>query len=352
MKTMMKKVFGMMVVTLLMGLFAACGSPKSDEGSEAILPTEINFGVMQIPNDETLAISEGLFDKYFTEKGIKCNFINFDSGSDVIAALASKSIDFGVIGSSPATIALALGLDVEMIWIHEVLGEIESLAVREGSRIDSVEDLIGKKIATPVASTAHYSLLNGLKNAGIADKVEILDMQPLSIVAAWDRGDIDATYVWQPALGDILGKNGKIMFSSADVAAQGAVTSNVEVVSKKFSEKYPDLVASYIACMVEAGDIYRENPENVSEVMAKALEITPEEALTQMNGSIWLTLDEALSKNYFGTSEDKGKLAKIMKETGEFLKEQKSIEEVPSQDAFNAYVNSMYLEKAKTLLNK
>lgn len=318
---------------------------------ETKLPKEINFGVMQVPNDETLAISEGLFDKYFTEKGIKVNLINFDSGSAVITALASNSIDFGVIGSSPATIALALGLDVEMIWIHEILGEIESLAVREGSGINSVKDLAGKRVATPVASTAHYSLLNGLTNAGVANDVQILDMQAPSIVAAWERGDIDATYIWQPALGEILANDGKIILSSADVAAQGAVTSNVELVSKKFSKKYPDLVAGYIACIYEAGEIYRENPNKVAEIMAKKLEITPEEALVQMKGSMWPTFDLLLSDKYFGTSQNKGALTRIMKETGDFLKEQNSIEESPSQEAFTNFINPEYMEKAKELLN-
>ena len=76
--------------------------------------------------------------------------------------------------------------------------------------------LIGKKIATPFASTAHYSLLNALKLNGISEKdVELLDMQPADIYAAWQRGDIDAAYVWEPTLANLL-SDGKILLSSAD----------------------------------------------------------------------------------------------------------------------------------------
>lgn len=344
-----KKNLGVIIFIMLMGILTSCGESKSKEDTS--VPKEINFGIQRMPNDEMIAISNGLFDKYFTEAGIKCNFIVFDSGSAVNTALASGSIDFGLLGSSPSALALALGLDVEMIWIHEVLGEIESLAVKNDSDINELKDLVGKKVAVPVASTAHYSLLNGLKNAGIYEQVEILDMQPVNIVAAWKRGDIEAAYVWQPALGDLL-KDGKIILSSKDMAEQGVVTSNVEVVSKKFSSKYPELVAAYIACMVEASEIYREDPERAANIVAKALEITSEEALVQMKGSLWLTTEELLSEDYFGSGEKSGALATIMKETADFLEGQSSIEKAPDQEEFDLYINSKYIEEAVKILNK
>lgn len=348
MKKILGKIYPILLACLLLGTLAACGSSKEEAENSSGLPKEINFGLQQMPNDEAIAISEGLFDKYFTEKGIKCNFITFNSDA-VNAALASGDIDFGLMGSSAAAIALAVDIDVEMIWIHEVLGDIESLAIKNDSGINSLEDLVGKRVATPVASTAHYSLLHALEKAGISDKVEILDMHPADIVAAWERGDIEAAYVWQPALANLL-KDGKILLSSEDMAAQGVVTSNVEVVSKKFSEKYPDLVAAYVACLTEAADMYREDPQNAAKIVGKHLEITPEEALTQMEGAIWLTTDELLSEKYFGASENKGELTRIMKEAGDFLEEQGSIDKSPSKEAFEAYVNPVYIEKSRELL--
>ncbi len=32
-------------------------------------------------------------------------------------------------------------------------------------------------------------------------KVQIINLRPSEITAAWQRGDIDAAYVWDPALG-------------------------------------------------------------------------------------------------------------------------------------------------------
>src|SRR5688572_13737301 len=141
-------------ITAISLMGCAEGSLKENQGS-AFLPAEINFGILRVPNDETIAIAEGLFDKYFTEKDIKCNFIIFDSGVEANKALASGSIDFATMGNTNAITALSRELDVEMVWIHEVLGEIEGLAVKNGSGINEVTDLVGQRIATPFASTSH-----------------------------------------------------------------------------------------------------------------------------------------------------------------------------------------------------
>ncbi len=355
MKKFQKSIFVIFLISvLLFSLFGCSTSPGESEQENkkgAALPKQINIGILRVPNDETIARSKKIFDKYFTEKGIQCNFIVFDSGVDANKAFASGSIDFATMGDTNAIVALSRGLDVEMIWIHEVLGDVEALAVKKDSNIHRIEDLVGKKIATPFASTSHYSLLNALKNVGIEDKVELLDMQTADIVAAWQRGDIEAAYTWQPSLGELL-KDGKVLISSEDLAKQGYITANVELVRKEFAQKYPDLVASFIACLAEAGSIYRENPQEGANITAQELEIPSEKTLQQMRGSIWLTPEEQLSKEYLGTKDSIGDFVTIMKDTADFLERQGSIQEAPTQQEFNTFLNSSYIEEAIKILNK
>ena len=83
-----------------------------------------------------------------------------------------------------------------------LIGQAEALVARNGSGIEKVADLVGKKVAVPFVSTTHYSLLAALKHWGVDPQaVEILNLRPPEIAAAWQRGDIDAAYVWDPALG-------------------------------------------------------------------------------------------------------------------------------------------------------
>ena len=60
----------------------------------------------------------------------------------------------------------------------------------------------------PFVSTTHFHTLFALEQFGIAPSdVQILNMQPDAIAAAWERGDIDAAFVWDPALGRIPEKS-------------------------------------------------------------------------------------------------------------------------------------------------
>jgi taurine transport system substrate-binding protein len=339
------KITFLVLLIFLTALFlTACGNNSEQaKPSEDSLPEEINFGILRVPNDETIAMVEGYFDDYFTDQGIETNFIVFDSGAEANQALASGSIDFATMGNVNAVTSISRDLGVEMIWIHEVLGEIEALAVKEDSDIYSIEDLAGERVAVPFASTCHYVLLNALQDAGVEDQVQLLDMQTTEIVAAWQRGDVKAAYLWQPTLGEVL-KTGRVIVNSEEMAEKGYITANVEVVRTEFSNKYPELVASFITLLSEAGDIYREDPERAAEIVSQTLEITPEEALKQMRGSRWLTREEELSSEFLGTSEEAGHFAVVMKNTSDFLLEQDSIDYSPTQEEFNEYVNPEYIE--------
>lgn len=343
-KDYFKKILLLILITALAISLTGCNNDQSsNESSKKSLPEQINFGILRVPNDETIAIAEGFFDDYFTKQGIEVETRVFDSGVEANQALASGSIDFATMGNTNAITALARALNVELIWIHEVLGENEALVVKNGSGIQKVKDLVGKRIAVPFASTSHYILLNVLKEAGIEKDVQLLDMQTAEIVAAWERGDVQAAYSWQPTLAQLL-KSGHILTDSKKMAEQGYITANVAVVRKKFSDQYPKLVSNFISALTKAGNIYRNNPKKAAEIAGNELGLKTEVALHQMQGTSWKTREELLSNEFFGTKAEPGNFAKVMKDTSDFLQKQGSIEESPSQTAFNEYVNPKYIK--------
>ncbi len=92
-----------------------------------------------------------------------------------------------------------------MIAFSDVIGKAESLIAHDGSGIETVADLKGKRIGVPVGSTAHFSLMGALQHEGIADTdVTIMSMKPDQIAASWDQGAIDAAWIWQPVQSEIL----------------------------------------------------------------------------------------------------------------------------------------------------
>ena len=97
----------------------------------------------------------------------------------------------------------------------------------------------------PFISTTHYSLLSALKHWGIKPgQVQIINLQPPAIIAAWQRGDIDGAYVWAPAVNE-LEKEGKVLTDSSQVGEWGAPTLDVWVVRKDFAEQHPEIVKAF-----------------------------------------------------------------------------------------------------------
>ncbi|SQB21758.1 taurine transporter substrate binding subunit [Citrobacter koseri] len=83
----------------------------------------------------------------------------------------------------------------------------------------------------------HYSLLAALKHWGIKPgQVEIINLQPPAIIAAWQRGDIDGAYVWAPAV-NALEKDGNVLTDSGKVGEWGSPTLDVWVVRKELRGK-------------------------------------------------------------------------------------------------------------------
>jgi taurine transport system substrate-binding protein len=149
--------------------------------------------------------------------GATVDWRKFDSGASVVRALASGDVQIGNIGSSPLAVAASQQVPIEVFLLASKLGNSEALVVKKS--ITKPEDLIGKRIAVPFISTTHYSLLSALKHWGIKPgQVQIINLQPPAIIAAWQRGDIDGAYVWAPAVNE-LEKEGKVLTDSAQVGS-------------------------------------------------------------------------------------------------------------------------------------
>lgn len=312
-------------------------SSTSDADKEE-LPEVVNIGTMNLVNADLVARQEAYYEEAL---GTKVNIVQFDSGRDVNTAFVSGSIDISQLGSSPTALGIASKLDYEVFWIADIIGKAESLVAKNSSNISSINDLKGKKIATPFASTSHFCLLNALKLAGIEEsEVTIIDLQPSDIYAAWERGDIDAAYVWYPVLGQLL-EDGVVITDSEKLIEDGVITADLAVVNKDFAKKYPGVVTNYVKSQIKATELYYSDEEKAVEDIASILGISKEDAKEQASQVKWLTAKEQLSEEYLA-----GQMAKTLKSTADFLVEQKSIESAPDLSVYEKAVNTEFIERA------
>lgn len=296
----------------------------------------VTIGTLNLVNGDLIAQYEEWYTK---ELGVDVKLVTFDSGKDINSALASGSIDIGQEGTSPAAIAISSGIDIQVIWIGDIIGAAETLVAKDGSGINSLTDLVGKKVATPFASTAHYSLLNALKLEGIDEySVTIIDMQTDKINAAWQTGDIDAAYVWYPVLAELL-KDGTPIIDSYQLAQKGIVTADTNVVRREYAQSNPDVVSKFVELQLRANDIIHNESGKAAAEIAAELEISEEDAAEQITQFTYLDADEQIE--YLD-----GSFAETLKDTADFLVEQKSISSAPDLDTFKSSVTSEFVKKA------
>lgn len=298
---------------LLTLALAACGgdddsssSPETTASGAAKAPEKITIGYQAIPNGDLIVKNQGLLEKALPNTTIEWK--QFDSGGSVNEAFAGGSLDFGLAGSSPVSRGISQGIEYRVPWIHDVIGNAEALAAKQG--IATLADLKGKKIAAPLASTTHYSLLAALKDAGVAEKdVKIIDAEPADIAAAWTRDDIDAAYIWNPTLATLVKDGGTIVTDSEKQAAAGHRTYDLAVVSDEFASKYPQALEAWVEAQDEAVKLLTSDPAAATKAIGAELNLDPAEVAEQIKGLRFLTAAEQASAQYLGGTLGKDLLA-------------------------------------------
>ena len=176
----MKKLLAVLSVVFL----AACGNGAAGGGGS---PAEkiIRIAYQAFPSGDLIVKNQGLLEKALPDYRI--TWTKFDSGASVNTAFVATSVDIAAIGSSPVARGLSAPLNIpyQVAFVLDVAGDNEALVARNGSGVTDVAGLRGKKVGTPFASTAHYSLLAALGRAGVREsEVTIVDLEPQDIQAA------------------------------------------------------------------------------------------------------------------------------------------------------------------------
>jgi taurine transport system substrate-binding protein len=262
------------------------------------------------------------------------------------AHAADKTVVVGYqTDALPSSVGIANGdfdkaTGVKIDFRRLISGIDEALVVRNGSGINSLADLKGKKLAAAPVSTDHYQLLALIKSIGLNEKdVQVFAIPQPDIVAGYNRGDLDGGFVWDPALTE-LKKNGKVLVTSREVADKGAPTFSAWVATAAFAKENPGflkafagVIDKYQTSFINDKAAWGPDSDN-AKALAKLLGGTPQDQASALKNLSLVPIDAQLSDTWLGGGEKSG-LAKILQDTSVFLKDQKKISEVlPSYAAF------------------
>jgi taurine transport system substrate-binding protein len=330
--------FKSLLAAMAVATLALAGCSVDQPGQEADKPT-IRVGYQSFPSGDLIVKNNRWLEEALPDYNIK--WTKFDSGADVNTAFIAKELDFGALGSSPVARGLSAPLNIpyKVAFVLDVAGDNEALVARNGSGINTIADLLGKRIGTPFASTAHYSLLAALEQNNLsANDVALVDLQPQAILAAWDRGDIDAAYTWLPTL-DQLRKNGKDLITSRQLAKDGKPTLDLGVVSDEFANAHPEVVDIWRQQEARALTVIHDDPAAAAKAIAAEIGLSPDEVAGQIKQGVYLTPAEVASTEWLGSEGKPGNIATNLQNASQFLAAQLQI---PSAAPLQTFQDAIY----------
>ena len=213
--------------------------------------------------------SKGTLEDKLKAAGYKVVWTEFPSGPPLLEALNVGAIDFGNTGEAPPIFAQAAGAPIQYVAYEPPAPKGEAILVPKDSKLTSVADLRGKKVALNKGSNVHYLLVKALEKAGVKySEVQPVFLAPADARAAFERGAVDAWVIWDP-------------FQAAAEAATGArtladgtsVVSNYQFYfsSKKFVESDSGIVDLVLAELREVDDWAKGDIHAVANQLAPAI---------------------------------------------------------------------------------
>ena len=203
----------------------------------------------------------------------------FDSGPQVVESLFANSIDIAYVGPGPAINAFLKSDKHNIkIWSGAASGGA-SFIVHPDSKIESISDFSGKRIAAPqIGNTQDVSLRhllseNGLKPAEKGGTVVILNVPNPDIYTLFTKGDIDAAWVpepWATIFVNELG--GKRLFFEEDLWPEKKFASVLLIGRVDYVEQHPQIIKKWLSSHVKTVNWINENPEETKLVFNQFLQ--------------------------------------------------------------------------------
>src|SRR6266513_2742332 len=186
---------------------------------------------------------KGLLEKEFAKDGISIRWVQSAGSNKALEFLNAGSIDFGSTAGSAALVAKINGNPIKSIYVYS-RPEWTALVTGKDSRIASVAELKGKRVAVTRGTDPHIFLVRALLGAGLSEK----DITPVLLQyadgkTALIRGDVDAWAGLDPMMAQAEVEEGaKLFFRKADANSWGILN-----VREQFLKDYPYAVRRDLA---------------------------------------------------------------------------------------------------------
>lgn len=190
----------------------------------------------------------GLLEKEFAKDGISVVWVQSAGSNKALEFLNAGSIDFGSTAGSAALVARINGNPIKSIYVYS-RPEWTALVTSKDSKVSSVADLKGKRVAVTRGTDPHIFLVRALLAAGLSEKdITPVLLQHADGKTALIRGDVEAWAGLDPMMAQAEVEEGaRLFFRKADANTWGILN-----VREQFLKENPDIVRRVLATYEEA----------------------------------------------------------------------------------------------------
>ena len=311
-------------------------------GATAASAEEITVGYfLEWPMPFQYAKAMGTYDE---EMGVTVNWVSFDTGTAMSAAMASGDVQLSVSqGVPPFVVATSAGQDLQILDVAVSYSDNDNCVVKADLEIDkmSAGELTGKKVAVPLGTAAHYNFLKQMSHFGVElGSMEIVDMAPPDGAAALAQGAVDMACGWGGSLRRML-EHGNVLLSGAEKEELGILVFDVTSGPAGWVAENSDLVAKFLKVTGDANAMWNsgEHSAEMLPVIAKDAGMDIDATEATIGTFVFPSVEDQLGPKWLG-----GGAQTFMKGVADVFVEAGSID--AALDSYDNAVNIAPLQAA------
>lgn len=213
-----------------------------------------------------VGIQEGIIAKELGSTEVKPS--TFNAGPSEIEALNAGSIDIGFIGPSPSINGFTKSKGKSL----RIIGGSASGGVKlvvDPKKIKTLDDLRGKKIATPqLGNTQDVAFLNWVSEKGWKvdarsgkGDVSVVRTDNKVIPDAYKSGSIDGAWAPEPTASKLVAQGAKVLLDESTLWPDDKFVITNIIVSQKFLDQHPDVVEAVLRGSVNTNEWINADPD-------------------------------------------------------------------------------------------
>lgn len=265
------------LVLLLALLVPGCGGDTTAKPvtGKHDAPTEVRLGYFaNITHAQAvIGVSRGDFQKAIGSIPLKTSV--FNAGPAAIEALFAGELDLVYVGPGPAVNAYFKSGGKALRVVSGAAANGVIIVARKDSGIVKLEDIKGKRIATPqygntqdVAARAYVKNVLNDKDKKDGGQTTIETVTNADQFGLFKQGQIDAAWAPEPWGTRLIKEAGGVLVEEEKNLWDGKKFSiTLIVASKKFLDEHPDVVESMLKANLELTEFARNSPDAAAAII-------------------------------------------------------------------------------------